>query len=109
MEQTPYDNQRNLMLAIGLMLAMWLVWMQFFAPKPEPVVAEAGDGGTSAQVAAAGSGAPPGTPVGALGDGGMAVAAGISGTPAVEENAAPSAPVKELTEETDLLRLRFST
>jgi len=96
---TQYDSQRNLMLAVGLMLVLWVVYMQFFAPQPA-AVADVQDAGTSQQVAQ-----PQPVPAApGVADGGAQLAQG-AGTAEAE----PPPPVVTLKEGTDLLALSLSS
>lgn len=91
-----YNQQRNLMLAVGIMLVLWLVYMQFFAPPPPVQVADAQDGGVAGPAQA---GVPSPTPSGA--DGGTLVA-----TPT---EAAPEAPRRTVDQGTEVLALTFDS
>ncbi len=90
---TQYDSQRNLMLAVGIMLVLWVVYMQFFAPTPPPV-AEVQDAGVSQQVAQQ-----PAAP--STADAGEAMAQAPEGE--------PPPPVSSLKLGTDLLAMELSS
>lgn len=85
------EQQKNLIIAIVLSTVLMIVWMEFFAPKPSPVVET--DAAVVVASAAADAGVPSPalpSPAAAVGDGGVAAeAAAAPAGPAAPAEVAP--------------------